>query len=895
MILLKLFYNENYLKGFVMKHITTITDLLTDGFKSIDKKDYLKEFLSNNDDLLSTTSWGKLIKYLGEKAVEISDVNEAYYFTIYATYLNTFEKALNHFDIDANNFSIPFNENLQYDYNAFDLSKITSNPLKLYFDDIFKNFVLEVDRAKVQKYINNNIKLNYFEVLEQNSSVLQQYLKHTKSHLGIEEKELFKKNKYKNTIANEYFDVVLGDENGLSLNDLYIEPFFRVHKNCFSSGDERLEKNSNGNKYINIDDESIHIFINDILNNNNKHTLELKEVNTIFIAGQPGQGKSSFTKRFVHDIVENKISLAKDVILIKLKNIKEPNDLKNKNLKDIVKDNTKLDIDDLDNYIVVLDGLDELFMKTGLSTSDIEFICQKLSRDKTTVIITTRHGYVNFDSLNEQNIVIFELKELNLTQQLSWLEKYKITYPNIKLSNKIIEKIHNDEQRHILELINQPILLHMIATMDIDNIEELNKSTLYENFFEILIKRKWEKDEHTLSKLKGIEQEEYSKVLKNMLKELAFHIFNSDFEYIQKYEFEKLPSVKELQELLSEKNNNNESLKTNLKGVMVSFYFKEVKKDEEDYNPEEKNEHYAIEFLHKSLMEYMVASYIYDDLIDCFLETKRSSGKYIIDDGKDALEILWYLFHQKRISDEITTNLIEILQENPQDTKDELAKRFDKFLPYLIEKDFLYKSDIENNKPIQKAKNTFYGFWQVMCNLDDKNHMPKEKALKQKLFNEFIFDNINEFNLIHMNLSNIYIFDIRLFAFKEIFFYRYSFKINLNNTDLSNVKIRGNNTDFININEALEIYSAKISNINFHNVNFFAKTTDSIFSNCEFKNVIFEKDVDSIEQNLFINCTFEDCKNIDFEQLETFNTFLNSTNNGKIIENDSSGAIHYTI
>jgi len=137
-----------------MKHITTITDLLTDGFKFIEKKDYLKEFLSNNDDLLSTTSWGKLIKYLGEKAVEISELNEAYYFTLYTTYLNTFEKALNHFDIDANNFSIPFNENLQYDYNEFDLSKITSNPLKLYFDDIFKNFVLEVDRAKVQKYIN---------------------------------------------------------------------------------------------------------------------------------------------------------------------------------------------------------------------------------------------------------------------------------------------------------------------------------------------------------------------------------------------------------------------------------------------------------------------------------------------------------------------------------------------------------------------------------------------------------------------------------------------------------------------------------------------------------------------------------------------------------------------
>jgi len=711
-----------------------------------------------------------------KKTIEISDLNEAYYFTIYTAYLNTFEKALEYFEINSNNFSIPFNEDLKYDYKEFNLSKITSNFLKIYFDGIFKDFVLEENRAKVQRYINNNIKLNYFEILEQNSSVLNKYISHIKSNLGLEEKELFKKNKYKNTIANEYFEVVLGDENALTLNDLYIEPYFRVHKNCFKDNDKRLKEEFRADKYIDIEDESIHNFIDDILNNKNKHKLDLKDVNTIFIAGQPGQGKSSFTKRFIYDMVENRTSLSKDVILIKLKNIKEPNDLKNKSFKEIVKENTRLEIDNLDNYIVVLDGLDELAMKTGLSTSDIELICQKFSRESTTIIITTRHGYLNFDTLNEDNISVLELKELDKTQQLSWLEKYKKIYPNIKLSNKIIEKFHKDEDKHILELINQPILLHMIAKMDIENIEELNKTNLYSEFFEILIKRKWEKDAHTLSKLKGVEQEEYSRVLKNMLKELAFHIFNSEFEYIQKYEFEKLESVQELQKLLSEKN-NNESLKSNLKGVMVSFYFKEVKKDEEDINPKEKNEQYAIEFLHKSLMEYMVASYIYDYLDENFLETKRSSGKYIIDDGKDALKELWYLFHQKHLSDEVTNNLIEIIKEKEQSTNDELAKRFDVFLAYLIEKDFLYESNIGNNNPIGKANNTFYGFWQVMCNLDDKNHMPRDKNLKNEIFNQFIKNFIANFNLINMDLSNLFIFYTNIYFIKDMsLFFRNKFK-----------------------------------------------------------------------------------------------------------------------
>ncbi|RWS49766.1 hypothetical protein CKA56_06680 [Arcobacter venerupis] len=673
----------------------------------------------------------------------------------------------------------------------------------------------------------------------------------------------------------------MGDENSLTLDDLYIEPYFRVHKNCFKDSDERL-KDERRDKYVDVEDESIHNFIDDILNNKNKHNLDLKDVNTIFIAGQPGQGKSSFTKRFIYDMVENRISLSKDVILIKLKNIKEPNDLKNKSFKEIVKENTRLEIHNLDDYIVVLDGLDELVMKTGLSTSDIETICQKFSRENTTIIITTRHGYLNFDILNEDNIAVVELKELDETQQLSWLEKYKKTYPDIKLSNEIIEKFHKDEDKHILELINQPILLHMIAKMDIENIEELSKTTLYSEFFEILIKRKWEKDAHTLSKLKGLDQEEYSRVLKNMLKELAFHIFNSEYEYIQKYEFEKLESVKELQGLLAEKN-NNESLKSNLKGVMVSFYFKEIKKVEES-NPEERNEHYAIEFLHKSLMEYMVASYIYDYLDEKFLDKSSKTKKYHIDSGEEVLKELWYLFHQKRISSEVTDNLLEIIKEKEQSINDELSKRFDVFLTYLIEKDFLYESNIGNNNPIEKAKDTFYGFWQVMCNLDDKNHMPEDGYLKRKIFNNFIIDSVNEFNLINMDLSNMYIGNMVYFASSK------GYKINFNGIHIGASLLFGRNNKFhniyildevINLNKAERIIHSKISYTTFNDCSF--STVDLIschFVNCQFSKVVFSKFSHSL---IFQDCTFINCKEIDFKELKKDNYFINCTNDDKKI------------
>jgi len=861
-----------------MNKLNVITDFVVDACKIADKKDFFKDFLNENDELLSSSSWGKLVKYLGQKAVEISEPNEAYFFTIYTSYLNTFIEGISNLNINENNFSIPTRTTIQYDYNEFDLAKITTNTLKLYFDVIFKEFVAKEDRAKVQKYINNNLKYNYLLVLKQNSSVLQKYLNHIKSDLGIEKKNNFNKNIYQEKIVNEYFDVVLGDEYGLTLDDLYIEPNFRVHKNCFSGDDKRVKVNDTREKYIDVKDESIHKFIDDILENRNAHNLDVKDVDTIFIAGQPGQGKSSFSKRFVYDSINDKTSSDKEIIFIKLKNISEPTDLLNKTLKNIVKESVTFEIDNLDDYIIVLDGLDELAMKTGLSLNDIDTICHRLSKVKTTKIITTRHGYVKLDSLSDDNIVIVELRELNKSQQLDWLGKYKSTYKNLKLSNETINKIHKDKNEYILELINQPILLHMIANMDIENIEDLNKTKLYSEFFELLIKRRWEKDAHTLSKVKGVNQENYTNALKNMLAELAFNIFNSDFEYIQKHEFEKLQSVKDLQELLSDLN-SNETLKTNLKGVMVSFYFKEVHKDENDDNTQERNEHYAIEFLHKSLMEYMVSTYIYDTLKEEFLETKRKTGKYVIESGKDALEILWKLFHKKEISAEIQQNLVYIIEEDVQNDRDGLAKRLDEFLPYLVAKDFLYFSAVEDDNPMQKANNTFYGFWNVLSSLDNKNHMPKDLSIKQKLFNKIsLYTNYPHFDVSNIDVSNLRIYNMILENNLKHMNFEDAKLVNVSILNIISGILRNSNLYKVDKISYSFIAGVKFKNCKFEDVDLFNTTMEE----CKFENVIF--DFFFIGRNVFGNCTFINCPEINFEELKEQNVvFINCTNDGEKI------------
>lgn len=893
-----------------MKKLDIFNSLVTDGMKLVDKSDLFKDFFNDNDEFLSSSSWGNLIKFCATKKIEISDINEAYYFTIFTAYLNTFETAIKYYGVSTNNFAIP-KYDIQYNHKELDINNISTNKLVQVFHDIFKEFTPREEQNKVIKYINNNIKLIFYKVIEKNPLVLNKYIKYINSDIFDIEKNDLKKELYNIEIEQEYKDIVLADKEGLTLQDLYIEPNFRVFQKHLTKDDERYENKSYKSKYCDVEDISIHTFITDTLNGENNLNLVLKDVNTIFISGYPGQGKSSFTKRFVFDIINNKIDLSYDVILIKLKNIENPNDFLNKDLQTIVKENTPFEIESLDNYVVVLDGLDELVMKSNISIQDSNTICERISRSKIKTIVTTRHSYVDFDKLYEKNILTIELKELNQDQQISWLDKYTNTHKDTKITKEIIKQFHKNENKHILELINQPILLHMIADMNIDSIENLDKSSLYKKFFDILVNRKWEKDKHEL--LDGIDEDRAKLALRNMLQELAHNIFTSEYEYIHKIDFEKLESVKEFQELLVSK--NNDSLQDNLKGVMVSFYFKEVKKDEEDIRVEEHNENYAIEFLHKSLMEYMVAEYIWEKVQD--LLEKNRYKKYIVDEKK-ALELFWNLFNKKILSIEIVNNLIAIIKNEDQKKRDELSLRLDSFMNYFLDKDFIYQVGFEEVSPIKKSIAIFCGFWNILSHLDSSNHLPQLEIYKNKF--------LETLGIVKNSHNNIYNFSHS--DFKNYIFRDFSLdSVNFNNSDLTDCKFFSSGISEVDFNclnfnytEFAECYMIDVSFFNStfsegvfsYNNCLHSTFVDTILSKVEihmsnFYDNIFLKvsfKMCEIFESIFINATFDDiefndcnftntifnkvkfinCSKIDFKDLkEQGATFLNCTHDGEEI------------
>jgi uncharacterized protein YjbI with pentapeptide repeats len=892
-------------------YIEIFSSLVTDASKIIDKKDLLKDFLDGNDEFLSASSWGVFVKHLGKQAFEISDVDEAYHFAIYTTYTNSVLDALEHYGIKINSLAIPKVSKGDYPCESFDIDSFSKNELVKYFEDEYKivfdeKELSEDEIKKVLRHINNNLKLNYFKLLDKEEIVLGAYNKYVNSNIFQEENLKFKKAKYKAELEKEYLNIVLNDEKGLTLQNLYIEPYFRVHQNCFKEDDTRVkDTDKRDDKFIDVKDVSIHDFIVDTLDGKNKLGLKNDGIDTIFISGFPGQGKSSFVKRFVYDAINEVISLDQDVICIKLKDIEEPKELLGNDISQTLKKHIPFEVENLENYIVLLDGLDELYMKSGLSLSDIDAICAKLSRKKIKTIVTTRHHYVNFDKMNEKTTLILSLKELDKTQQKEWLVKYKTFYPHLKLTDEIIDALHEnkDANKHILELINQPILLHMIASMDIEHIEKYNKNKLYKEFFDILIERKWEKEQHTL--FDGLKKTEYEKMLRGMLQELAINIFQSEFEYIHRVDFEELQSVKNFKRELEKI--QNQSLHDGLKGVMVAFYFQEVRKDAKDNNKKALDENYAIEFLHKSLMEYMVAEYIWEEM-QSFLDKNERTGKYFIDEEEEALKTIWSLFSSKNLTDEVYDDLKKIVENfSNQDEKDELSDRIGYFMDYFLEKDFLYEYSLDDINPIEKSLNCFGSSWNFyqMLNYENKvvPHIQEKLVKTLKVFKSyyknsmidisnciFIEADFDYMNFEYFNMRNT---EIKNTSMANISFARvYTFNTNIKMTnsriifsDIWELKFHDNDISDISIEvsmitnmqifhlSAFELsFSDSIINaLTIEEVNFIeCSFKQSIFRNdnhynSTFKNVIFENC--EFEDSVFINCEFKNI-NLSKEELE---------------------------
>jgi NACHT domain/Pentapeptide repeats (9 copies) len=688
---------------------------------------------------------------------------------------------------------------------------------------------------------------------------------------------------YHDELQSMYYEVVMNDEKGMTLDQVYVEPGFLLHNSAFGK-----EKESYPNKYSGVDHRyKIHEFLDDYLNGKN-HLDCIEECRMFIILGYPGQGKSSFLKRFVHDYIKGGQNKTHPVYYFQLKNIRSVKAFIS-NPEEVLREDASSSLEaEIDKFkfrksFLILDGLDELYMRDHLEKDDVEKLCKELVRltgnyKHLRIMLTSRYGYIDDNSFYREKGIIIQLAEFTLSDQHRWLDKYRHLHPDTWLSKQKLNEFNEViAYTYIKELIKQPMLLHMVATIHREVEESANRAKVYDLLFTELISRKYSRDGQ-IEILKKVAQSD----LRCFLRELAFSIYQKGGEYITRNALLKLKSSKAFLSLLPGKDFIN-----SIRGVMVSFYFRETKRNKEIDNDNEDENDYAIEFLHKSLKEYLVAEKIVYTLMTAFLEKGSRSGRYIIEDGNQALKLIWEIFSKNALSREIIQYINEIIENDKILPRELLCDRILMYLEYYLNKNFLYEFNAEDDdEPFKKATCCFSGMWSFVSSLGLKKNYLDDVYISSGLLQMIKYssntrwgNNISDFS--YQDFSSLEMEDIVFFnsifwgsilsgsVFDKFLFENCTFNnCSFEGLDLSNSEIRNSKLRQCNFKDS-ELGNFIISRTEFHDCNFEGASMKyfivddmekeaKFFYNCNFNGVKdYEDTMEDIKFFCDEHCTFE--------------------------------------
>ncbi len=519
----------------------------------------------------------------------------------------------------------------------------------------------------------------------------------------------------------------------VTLTEMYIEPEFWVHGSCIPLKKDNLE---GGSLFRRVEDKLgrhhfyqhkqhnlLHPFVLKWVRREDCLSLPGEKDSILIILGQPGQGKSSAFLRTIDQMLREHPGTVENIFLVRLRDIIHAARLVEDPLPEICKHLKLEDEADLKNCLLLLDGLDELYMSQGLTLMQIHEFVRKLRQQlknsaalSLRVALTSRTNYLKLDDLGTEDYLILHLADLSLEQQQEWLCRYRKHYQQqCVLTEDDLQKIAKKENKaydRIRELINQPILLQMIAASGMPIDEKTNSALIYKELFDKLIKRDWSPEDGQLEKFKKLTASD----LRRFLQTLALHIFQkpSGHEYARRADFEQEGPLKdEIERLASKLGLQKLPLKELVKDLLVSFYFQEVQRDTEEKRRGDDHDSYAYEFLHKSLQEYLVAEKLWDS---CRLKLLAEEEGYLrIRKTREVYDLIAPLFERKVLTQEVADYLHEIVSNDTETDKTALKERIKQLLPGLLRANFLMKHEEKDTEPppMNKMLGNFFGFWSL--------------------------------------------------------------------------------------------------------------------------------------------------------------------------------------
>ncbi|MCB9356474.1 MAG: pentapeptide repeat-containing protein [Lewinellaceae bacterium] len=403
---------------------------------------------------------------------------------------------------------------------------------------------------------------------------------------------------------------------------------------------------------------------------------------------------------------------------------------------------------------------------------------------------------------------------MTLKQQEEWLKRYRKHYQHgCSLTEADLHKIadvRNPAYKKIRELINQPILLQMIAASGMQIDDKANSALIYRSLFDKLISRDWSPEDGQLEKFKKLTAPD----LRRFLQALALHIFQkpANHEYARRSDFEQKGPLKDEMERLARKIGQEKvPLKDLVKDLLVSFYFQEVQRDTDEKRRSDDQDYYAYEFLHKSLQEYLVAEKIWDTCRNRLLE--EDEGDYRIRKNVEVYTLIAPLFERKVLTQEVADYLFEIAANDKETDKAALKKQLKSFFPGLLRSNFLVKHEHDDTEvpAMDKIIGNYYGFLSLMSSLLDFHQIDisSQKAFQSHLKTESFIPK-NEKNIF----ADILMLMLRLYPREIVLVHQDLYGANLYGANLYGANLEGANLEGANLNganlEGVNLYGANL-------------------------------------------------------------------------------------
>ncbi len=251
-----------------------------------------------------------------------------------------------------------------------------------------------------------------------------------------------------------------------------------------------------------------------------------------------------------------------------------------------------LSIDDVENSLIVLDGLDELSMVLPRGESINAFYHRLIDDAKTydncRVIITSRYNYINTTNIKQTQSTIIELKPFTVEKAKRLIAKIEATRKT-PISQATID--HALESFERFDFLAVPLLLYTVMALDIDVAKTDGMGALYDQAFAEVAK---------IPLSNGLDANHVAQMnARKIAKMMATEMRRKGRCYL---------TPEEAQEVLSRfgwEGLSDEEMQLINSNYAVSFFYRDSKTN-----------HFAPEFMHRTFAEFLAAEEIYERLCE---------------------------------------------------------------------------------------------------------------------------------------------------------------------------------------------------------------------------------------------------------------------------------------